>query len=536
MFGLRDDSALFSKVDDEIVPIIPTMVSISSLQDPDVLSLFDVALDTDVTNPDVYTVRVLEHCARWFEATGVSIFLRRDGSDTFEYAASCGRSSKVPEGASFRLGEGLAGLAAKQGKARIVGDPTRDPSLAPRGVARRDEIGSSMIVPLTRSGGECIGVLNLARPADEPAFDEQNLAQVDTLGKLVTLAIGNARMYCQLNYKTSEARLLHTKLRNVIDSVDLGLIVVETDGTVSDANAVAIGLLGFRIEGGEKWRNVASRLLDPLAAACTEAVRKGIAGQRSNTHVIDSTGDKSYLVSCTPIPAGGTTLAIQDSTEYDRRERQIAKVERLAQIGQMTAAIAHEIRNPLTGIRSAASIVKTSPDMAGELGAIIENEVDKLNILCTDFLEFAKEIDLQRDSVDLAALVTRVCELVRSDADGAGVALRLDLQPCIRSIDARRIEQVVLNVVLNALQASGSGQTVGIFLQGSVLKVCDQGTGIPAEHRERVFTPFFTTKTQGTGLGLSTVKKILDAHGASYELKSGTNGTTFAIDFAGSVA
>jgi signal transduction histidine kinase len=209
-----------------------------------------------------------------------------------------------------------------------------------------------------------------------------------------------------------------------------------------------------------------------------------------------------------------------------------ARFKRLAEIGQMTAAIAHEIRNPLTGIKSAAQMVKTMPEHAEEFGGIIEGEAIKLERLCQSFLDFAKPLVLHTEECDLAQISRAVAERLQAQFKEAGVHLKLDVESADTPItgDPLRLEQVIRNLLLNALQASQPGGVVDLVCREGMVQVRDNGRGIPQEDMKKLFTPFHTTKASGTGLGLSTVHKIVEAHAGSVTVSSEPGqGATFTV-------
>lgn len=210
----------------------------------------------------------------------------------------------------------------------------------------------------------------------------------------------------------------------------------------------------------------------------------------------------------------------------------LARVSRLAEIGQMTAAIAHEIRNPLTGIKSAAQMISQSPDHSAEFASIVVEEVDKLNLLCEEFLEFARPMELQRKRTDIAALVKRIVRTVVPSAELGGVELVVEIASDlpILNIDPLRIEQVIRNLLQNALQACSAGGKVTLSIGRDRLTIADNGVGMSDEELDKLFTPFFTTKPKGTGLGLCNVQKIVSAHGESISVCSSLgSGSKFEI-------
>jgi len=219
----------------------------------------------------------------------------------------------------------------------------------------------------------------------------------------------------------------------------------------------------------------------------------------------------------------------------NKAQSEAARLSRLAEIGQMTAAIAHDIRNPLTGILSAAQMIKMLGGESTEFAEIIEEEAKKLNALCSDFLDFAKPMTVDKEEIVLNELLGDIVAAHRHDAISAKVEL-IVTQGKRRTVkaDRSRVEQVAHNLVLNAIQASPTESKVILTSVDGGFSVTDKGLGMTPEHQKQLFTPFFTTKPKGTGLGLSTVRKIVDAHGGVVEVKSKLgHGTTFTVLFEG---
>jgi signal transduction histidine kinase len=211
--------------------------------------------------------------------------------------------------------------------------------------------------------------------------------------------------------------------------------------------------------------------------------------------------------------------------EMQAMERELIRAGRLQSLGELSAGLAHEIKNPLASLKTAADIVAdeiaaTSPRR--KMIGILQKEIDRLAALLERFLSFARPGRLSFAHIKLAQPVEQAIALVRPQADVRQVEVHFEnLEPALAiEGDADKLTQVVLNVLLNAVQWSPEGGRVDVRCQavtlahGRFAEVCihDQGPGIPAADRERIFDPFFSAREQGTGLGLAIASRIMDEH------------------------
>ena len=219
--------------------------------------------------------------------------------------------------------------------------------------------------------------------------------------------------------------------------------------------------------------------------------------------------------------------------------KQLHHAERLAVLGELTAGIAHEVRNPISGIRGAAEIVgraDVAPEVRAEFAAILLKETTRLNQVVENILSFARLHQEQLEDADLAEVVRRAVALVGKEAERRGVVIVQDVPPDIRlHTDPPLLQQVLLNLLLNAIQAMPGGGTVTVAaktVDGRLaLSVGDTGPGIAPELHESVFTPFFTTKADGTGLGLAIARRIARGMRGDIRLRSTPGaGAEFTLD------
>lgn len=208
------------------------------------------------------------------------------------------------------------------------------------------------------------------------------------------------------------------------------------------------------------------------------------------------------------------------------------KTKNLARIGQMTASVAHEIRNPLTGIKAAAQLILSEPDLAPEMAKQIVSDTNRLNSLCDEFLAYARPLNIDAKSVLLSECAARVVSRVAEDFRSKGIQLDHSLAKVNVFADENRLEQILFNLLRNALQATPPGGKVVIFADRSFVEVADNGIGMTSEIAEKVFDPFYTTKSDGTGLGMANVARIVQAHGWTISAQSAPGkGTCFRLNF-----
>ena len=240
------------------------------------------------------------------------------------------------------------------------------------------------------------------------------------------------------------------------------------------------------------------------------------------------------LAEANRIAAREAQIAAEQLAEANRNLREaeatVRRTERLAALGQLSAGLAHEIRNPLSTIKTSAEMLTQSVPvdnaLAREMAGFISSEVDRTNLLVTRFLDFARPLAVRLETTDLSGVIDRAVADVEKHSPPLDVVIYKNYAPEIPPflLDGQLMERVMYNLLLNAAQASPPHGTVTVktrLLNDTVeIDVIDRGPGIDAKHLENIFNPFFTTKPTGVGLGLAIVSKIVDEHGGKIKVES----------------
>jgi len=235
----------------------------------------------------------------------------------------------------------------------------------------------------------------------------------------------------------------------------------------------------------------------------------------------------------------GASVVLKDVTELKRLQRDLTEAEHLAELGRLAASVAHEIKNPIAGLRGAMEMMSGVHQPADPRFTVFQEallQMRRLDSLVKDLLTFARPVAVVREPVPPHLIVESALPFVQKSAEEAGVSLDHHLGddlPLV-SVDPQQLQQVLVNLVMNAVQAieGSGGVSISATSDGSevALSVRDTGAGIPPEHLKNIFRPFYTTKHIGTGLGLSIVQRIVSAHQGRITVDSKVGeGTVFTV-------
>jgi PAS domain S-box-containing protein len=320
---------------------------------------------------------------------------------------------------------------------------------------------------------------------------------------------------------------------NILQSVPSGVVSFDQQLRITTMNASAEKILDMKEQetAGRNYDEIFGSPLDELIGK-RETIERGEIGY------VPKSGKRIWLgLSMSPLRDGddniiGQILVFTDLTELKAFQSQMELRERLSTLGEMSAGIAHELRNPMAVISGYTKILIKKVDGASKPAVeAIANEVAVMDRIITDFLSFAKPAEPVLSEVDLNELIDGCLAGFPGGKEGITVIRKTGVLPKIRG-DEVLLRQSFTNLIQNAIEAMPEGGELRISGSGGdplSIAISDTGHGVPESIRDKIYLPFFTTKERGTGLGLSIVHKIVLSHGGSLRVDSGERGTTFTI-------
>jgi two-component system sensor histidine kinase AtoS len=338
--------------------------------------------------------------------------------------------------------------------------------------------------------------------------------------------------------------------RNMVWSLVNGVIAITREGRVAVMNETAYRVLGLEPADSDIGRPFTEILRDQpdIVRILGGAFNLSTLPNRAELRLKSTRKVIGYTLSHIDDGQGqlvGATLFFKDLTRVEQLEERERLRDRLAALGEMAAAIAHEVKNPLAGIEVNAGILRrrlaNSPDAQASLADII-NEAKMANAIVQDVLEFVRPIRLQMERVSLDQVIRDAVSMAESHVHRGGTTISARIPQDLPPIqgDGPQLRQLFTNLLTNAFEAlegTGTVEIIGALIEEDhgtadeprpipmiLVEIVDNGPGVPRELADKVFSPFFTTKAQGSGLGLAIVRKIVDAHDGRIDLSTRPGG------------
>jgi two-component system sensor histidine kinase HydH len=388
-------------------------------------------------------------------------------------------------------------------------------------------------------------VVELSLEGYQQAVKKQIL-QVAVLSLVLLLVGGGGLLSLVLihNYKGSQKLLksIHSFTDTLVASLPLGLIATTEEGLIKTCNPSAAQMLNLEAEScleRELSEVLDSRILEDLKLHRQKEIHRW-----EMVTSIESGMERNLLFTRVKIEnederAGGVMLLVQDLSQIRQLEDQLQRAEQEAVVGRMAAGVAHELRNPLSSVKGLTLLLKSrfKDDLSTqETADLMVEQVERLDRSISELLDYARPSQTSKSMVRVDELLAKAVMLVRTDTETQRITVEENFGCGTTTTegDQDKLTQVFLNLFLNGIQAMEDGGRLHVSTRCNqdeiIIEVSDSGCGIPPELVEKVFEPYFTTKHDGTGLGLAMSAKIIQDHNGTMELASREkSGTTVTV-------
>ena len=447
--------------------------------------------------------------------------------------------------------ESLVHYAARTQESVILDDACARGPFSGDEYLRRQRARSILCLPLIKQG-RLVALLYLENTLASGAFTPARIAVLNVLASQAAMSLENSRLYRELEEREA-------KIRRLVDANIVGVLIADADGRIVEANDAFLAMVGYSRRDLASGRLQARELTPPEWQGATE---RAVAQVRTTGTC--EVFEKEYFRrdgSRVPVLVAAATIEgsspqalafVLDLTERKRAEEEreslrrahaeLARVSRITTLGELTAALAHEIRQPIAAAATNAQacvrwLARGHPDLLEARAAATRmvKETNRAAEIISRVQSLYKKGATQGERVDVNDVARETLALLRTDADRYRVSMRADLAD-LPSVVADRVQlqQVLMNLMLNGIEAmQGTGGELTVTSERSergelLLSVNDTGAGVPADELDVIFNAFFTTKPQGTGMGLTISRSIVESHGGRLWASVGRErGTTF---------
>ena len=403
-----------------------------------------------------------------------------------------------------------------------------------------------------RSQQKTVAVLGLGKTTKGDYLSSEDVELLETLGGYIGIAIQNGRLYASLQQKVAEYERLKDFNENIVESINVGVMALDMEDRIESWNAQMEVMYAL-----PRWQALTQPLRSVFPAEFVEEfyrVRKNAGINNLYKFRLSTPAKETRTVNVAIAPLVtrkfqviGRLVIMDDITERVELEGQLSQADKLSSIGLLAAGVAHEVNTPLAVISSYTQMLAKQLQGDSQKSGLLEKitrQTFRASEIVNNLLNFSRTSGTEFANVDINKVITDTLALLEHQFKVAKIQVQSDLTPNICPIQGNpgRLQQVFLNLFLNAKDAmAGGGKLTVATTNGDMVsvRVSDTGSGIAPEHIQRIYDPFFTTKTspkegqnRGTGLGLSVTYGIIQEHAGKIRVESNPGaGTTFALDF-----
>src|SRR5256884_1346407 len=500
------------------------------------------------TDLDKMLSSVVDRLCRTLLVQHVAVFLSADAPQHFVLAKSLGLTRTSGLNLEF-----LSAPRPEMEAAHLFFENTH---LVPRETPSAQEtiakLDLNYYIPC-RARQKTIAFLGLGKTAEGDFLSSEDVELLETLAGYLGIAIQNARLYASLEQKAVEYERLKDFNENIVESINVGVLAVDLADRIESWNSQMEVMYAL-----PRWQSLTRPLSEVFPAAFVEEVYR--VRQNPGIHNLykfrlsTPTGESRILnVAIAPLVTKkfnviGRLIIMDDITERMELESQLSQADKLSSIGLLAAGVAHEVNTPLAVISSYAQMLAKQLQGDPQKGALLEKitrQTFRASEIVNNLLNFSRTSGTEFSEVDVNKVIADTLALLEHQFKTTKIQVQDELAGHLPHINgnAGRLQQVFLNLFLNARDAMPSGGTLRVATsngEGVSVVVSDTGSGIAQEHIQRIYDPFFTTKTapregqqaRGTGLGLSVTYGIIQEHAGQIRVESRPgSGTTFYVDF-----
>lgn len=524
-------------------------------------------------NPAPLVGKSLREVCRLLRAGGAAMLMYDAAREELGFASAIGPNAAALKALVFKPGQGLPGWVFERREPVLVLDARSDRRFWPERDQRTGRATTSfMAVPLL-SRGRALGVLEVVNRIGGGSFTEGDLKFLEMMATVVAIALDNSLLYQRLTEsgrrmeatvreRTGALREANRALKGtvgqirkltrfneeIINSLASALVTFNEEGWVISVNPIARRVLSLRPKAEDL------RLEEIFGAPFTELLRGQIAKtagtlSRAEGEITLHTGERKiigYSTSPLRLPDGdgkGWILNFRDLTDNKRLETEIRRLDRLVSLGEISANVAHELKNPLTVMYANMDwLLEKVPEEYRRRVQIVIDHMERMEKIIARMGILSKDQPIARRTVDFGELVRQMLAFLDKTLREKKIEIETAVPegPLWMNGDGAQLQQALLNILMNAVQAMGERGTLTVRLESRAkrgarqleLSVSDSGPGIPPHVLGHIFEPFFTTKDTGTGLGLAITSQIVESHGGKITATNRPRGgATFRLTF-----